>query len=183
MLTMKFLKVFGFPKAYRMLFLLFFLIFSSCKESQKTSDKISIGFSQGLGNHPWRLAMNHSMEIQASLHSEVELDIQKAESSVNKQIQDIQKMIDRKVDVIIISLIDPESLVPVVEKAAAKNIPVILLDRKINSEKYTTYIGADNLEIGKEAANYILSDSKNHKKRKWTLHYWFRQSHRFCPNF
>ncbi len=159
------IKFFRFSKAYGMLFLLFLLVFfSSCKKSQKTSDKITIGFSQGLGNHPWRLAMNHSMEIQASLHSEVELNIQKAESSVNKQVQDIQKMIDRKVDVIIISPIDPKSLVPVVEKAAAKNIPVILLDRKINSEKYTTYIGADNVEIGKEAANYILSDSKNYKK-------------------
>jgi len=116
------IKFFGFLKAYRMLFLLFFLVFFSCRKSQKTSDKISIGFSQGLGNHPWRLAMNHSMEIQASLHSEVELNIQKAESSVNKQVQDIQKMIDRKVDVIIISPIDPESLVPVVEKAAWKQL-------------------------------------------------------------
>lgn len=164
MLIIKFSKAFGFLKAYRALFLLFLLVFFSCKESQKSSDKIRIGFSQGLGNHPWRSAMNHSMEIQASLHSEVELNIQKAENSVSRQVQDIQKMIDRKVDVIIISPIDPESLVPVVEKAAAKNIPVILLDRKINSEKYTTYIGADNIEIGKEAANYILSDSKNYKK-------------------
>lgn len=47
----------------------------------------------------------------------------------------------------------------IVEKTVAKIIPVILLDRKINSEKYTTYVEADNLEIGNEAANYILSDS------------------------
>jgi signal transduction histidine kinase/DNA-binding response OmpR family regulator len=161
MLTIKFIRL---PKAYRMLFLLFFLVFYSCKKSQETPDKISIGFSQGLGNHPWRSAMNHSMEIQASLHSEVDLSIYKAENSVKKQVHDIEKMIINKVDVIIISPIDPQSLLPVVEKAAARNIPVILLDRKINSEKYTTYIGADNIEIGKEAANYILSDSKNYKK-------------------
>lgn len=158
------IKFFSFPETCRILFLLLFLVCFSCRESQKSPDRITIGFSQGLGNHPWRQAMNHSMEIQASLHSEVELNIQKAESSVNKQVQDIQKMIDRKVDVIIISPIDPESVIPVVEKADAKNIPVILLDRKINSEKYTTYIGADNLEIGKQAANYILSDSKTDKK-------------------
>jgi signal transduction histidine kinase/DNA-binding response OmpR family regulator len=164
MSTKKFLKVFGFHQVYRILFFLFFLFLSSCKESRKATDKIVIGFSQGLGNHPWRLSMNHSMEIQASLHSEVELNIDKAEGSVNKQVQDIQKMIDNNLDVIIISPIDPKSLAPVVEKAAFKNIPVILLDRKINSEKYTTYIGADNTEIGKEAANYILADSKIDKK-------------------
>jgi len=164
MSTIKILKAFGFHKVYKILFLLFFLFFASCKESQKTSDNIVVGFSQGLGNHPWRQSMNHSMEIQASLHSEVQLNIHKAEGSVKKQIQDIQDMITQDVDVIIISPIDPQSLVSVVEKAASKNIPVILLDRKINSEKYTTYIGADNIEIGKEAANYILADSKNEKR-------------------
>ncbi len=153
----------GFSKISATLFILL-MILSACKNESGKSDKINIGFSQGLGNHPWRQAMNHAMEIQASLHSEVQLSISKAEGSVKKQIQDIQKMIDSRVDVIIISPIDPNSLIPVVEKAFAKKIPVILVDRKINSDKYATYIGADNIEIGKEAAQYILSDSKNLKK-------------------
>lgn len=147
-----------------LIWLLSLIILSACKDAGERSDKINIGFSQGLGNHPWRQSMNHSMEIQASLHSEVELHISKAEGSVRKQVQDIQTMIGRGVDIIIISPIDPNSLVPVVEKAAAKKIPVILVDRKINSDKYATYIGADNVEIGKEAAQYIISDSKNPKK-------------------
>ncbi|MCT2406078.1 substrate-binding domain-containing protein [Chryseobacterium antibioticum] len=123
-----------------------------------------IGFSQGLGNHPWRDAMNHSMQIQASLHPNIDLTVMKADKSVKKQIADIQKMIDGKADIIIISPIDSQSLVPIVEKAYAKGIPVILLDRKIASEKYTTYIGADNIEIGRSAAKYILSDSKSSKE-------------------
>ncbi|MGC4128128.1 MAG: substrate-binding domain-containing protein [Bergeyella sp.] len=156
-------KMFDFHKVYKIFLLLFFLL-SSCRKSSETADKIVIGFSQGLGNHPWRTAMNRSMEIQASLHQEVELDVEKAEGDVNKQIRDIGKMIDNEVDVIIISPIDRNSLIPVVEKAFSKKIPVILLDRKINSEKYTTYIGADNMEIGRDAANYIISDSKGEKK-------------------
>ena len=56
------------------LFILLILV-TACKDSSKKSDKIVIGFSQGLGNHPWRQAMNHSMEIQASLHSNVQLTI------------------------------------------------------------------------------------------------------------
>ncbi|WP_312824653.1 substrate-binding domain-containing protein [Epilithonimonas sp.] len=162
MSTKKIFIALGFSKISATLLIL--LILSACKNDSGKSDKINIGFSQGLGNHPWRQAMNHAMEIQASLHSEGQLSISKAEGSVKKQIQDIQKMIDSRVDVIIISPIDPNSLIPVVEKAFAKKISVILVDRKINSDKYVTYIGADNIEIGKEAAQYILSDSKNLKK-------------------
>ena len=147
---------------YSFLFSLLFL-FLGCK-NDIGSNKLKIGFSQGLGNHPWREAMNHSMKIQASLYSDIDLRILKAEGSIKKQTEDIQKMIDDKNDVIIISPIDSKSLIPIIEKAYVKNIPVILLDRKIDSDKYTTYIGADNVEIGKEAAKYIISDSKSEKK-------------------
>ena len=143
--------------------LLFSLLFLGCK-NDIGSNKLKIGFSQGLGNHPWRDAMNHSMKIQASLYSDIELKILKAEGSIKKQTEDIQKMIDEKNDIIIISPIDSKSLIPIIEKAYAKNIPIILLDRKIDSDQYTTYIGADNIEIGKEAAKYIISDSKSDKK-------------------
>ena len=163
MSTKKIFIALGFSKISPTLFI-FLMILSACKNDSGKSDKINIGFSQGLGSHPWRQAMNHAMEIQASLHSEVQLSISKAEGSVKKQIQDIQKMIDSRVDIIIISPIEPNSLIPLVEKAYEQKIPVILVDRKINSDKYATYIGADNIEIGKEAAQYILSDSKNLKK-------------------
>ena len=49
---------------------LFFIliVILGCKGPSEQGDKIHIGFSQGLGNHPWRQSMNHAMEIQASLH-------------------------------------------------------------------------------------------------------------------
>jgi len=163
MSTKKIIRTLGFLKISTILFVML-MILSACKNDSGKSDKINIGFSQGLGNHPWRQAMNHAMEIQASLHSEVQLSISKAEGSVKKQIEDIQKMIDSRVDIIIISPIEPNSLIPLVEKAYEQKIPVILVDRKINSLKYNTYIGADNIEIGKQAGQYIISDSKNLKK-------------------
>lgn len=156
-------KMMSLRKISQMIFLLLILT-TACKEKGQKLDQVVIGFSQGLGNHPWREAMNHSMEIQASLHSNVKLEISKADGSVKKQIADIQKMINNHVDVIIISPIEPDLIVPIVKKAHSKKIPVILLDRKINSSDYTTYIGSDNEEIGKEAASYILSDSKGIKK-------------------
>lgn len=162
MFRRKYFKELGMGKVFLWILLSLML---TCKEvSRNKSEKIVIGFSQGLGNHPWRDAMNHSMEIQASLHSNVKLTIFKAENSVKKQISDIERMISNNVDVIIISPIDPNLIIPIVDKAHLKKIPVILLDRKINSSNYTTYIGSDNEEIGEEAAKYILSDSKSFKK-------------------
>ncbi|MCB0470349.1 MAG: substrate-binding domain-containing protein, partial [Flavobacteriaceae bacterium] len=139
--------------------LLFLVSFLACK-SNKNSHKINIAFSQGLGSHPLRTAMNHSMEIQASLHEDVNLAIYKAENNIKKQIEDIQKSIDFNADVIIVSPIDPDSISPIIEKAYEKGIPIIILDRKINSEKYTSYIGADNLKVGNQAGDYIASFAK-----------------------
>lgn len=162
MVKSKYFKNLGMGKVF--LWILLLLMLTCKEEGRNKSEKIVIGFSQGLGNHPWRDAMNHSMEIQASLHSNVNLTIFKAENSVKKQIADIEKMINDNVDAIIISPIEPDLIVPIVKKAYARNIPIILVDRKINSSSYTTYIGADNEKIGIEAANYILSDSKIEKK-------------------
>lgn len=145
------------------LFFSIFILFFNLACNNPEPNKIRIGFSQGLGNHPFRESMNHTMEIQASLHKNVDLEIRKAENDMKRQIADINKMISEKKDVIIISPIDLQLLVPVIERAYQQKIPVILLDRKVNTEKYTTYIGADNTEIGKEAANYIISDSKGVK--------------------
>ena len=147
-------------KIFKLIIISSFFLFLACNQVTNNEDsKIEIGFSQGLGGHPWRSAMNYSMEIQASLHSGVKLNILKANDVVENQISNIQTFINQKVDVIIVSPIDPDALVPVIEKAYDKGIPIILLDRKINSTKYTTYIGADNTEVGRQAAQYITSST------------------------
>ncbi|MGY5354206.1 substrate-binding domain-containing protein [Wenyingzhuangia sp. IMCC45467] len=147
-------------KIFKIIIVTSSILFWACNQTINNEDSnIKIGFSQGLGGHPWRAAMNYSMEIQASLHSEVELTILKADDVVENQIKNIQTFIDKKVDVIIVSPIDPDALVPVIEKAYSSGIPIILLDRKINSNKYTTYIGADNIEVGRQAAQYIASST------------------------
>lgn len=147
-------------KIFKLIIIISSIIFLACNQTTNNKDsEIDIGFSQGLGGHPWRSAMNYSMKIQASLHSEVDLTILKADDVIENQIKNIQTFIDEKVDVIIVSPIDPEALVDIIEKAYDQGIPVILLDRKINSNKYTTYIGADNIEVGRQAAQYIASST------------------------
>jgi signal transduction histidine kinase/DNA-binding response OmpR family regulator len=104
--------------------------------------------------------MNHEMTVEASLHSGVDLTIYNANRKVKKQIQDIEKMIQDKKDIIIVSPFESDSIVPVIEKAVLKGIPVIIVDRKVNTSNYTAYIGADNVEVGRIAAKHIVSLSK-----------------------
>ena len=61
---------------------------------------------------------------------------------------------------LIISANEAAPMTPIVEEAYQKGIPVILVDRKILSDKYTAYIGADNYEIGRAVGNYIASSLK-----------------------
>ena len=139
------------------IYIVFFFIcfFLSC--SYKGSDKIRIGFSQCTSNADWRKSMNYSMKVQASVYSNVDLSIYDGQDDPQNQIADVEEMIKSEMDIIIISPLEPELIVDVVDKAMASGIPVILLDRKINSNNFTAYLGADNIEVGRNAGNYIVS--------------------------
>ena len=132
------------------------LFFISCT-IEKKEEKYKIGFSQCISTDDWRKSMDYEMTVEASLYSEIDLTIFQADGDVEAQKLQIESMIKNNFDVIIISPIEPEALVKTVEKAYAKGIPVIIVDRKINSEKFTTFVGADNLEVGRNAGNYITS--------------------------
>nr|WP_314896346.1 substrate-binding domain-containing protein [uncultured Flavobacterium sp.] len=140
----------------------FICILNSCNSSEGNRKKISIGFSQSIDHDIWRTSMDHAMEVETSLHPEVSLKIYNANRQPKKQILDIEKFIEEKVDVIIVSPFESDSIVPVIEKAKAKGIPVIVVDRKVNTSNYTTYLGADNIEVGRIAGKHIVSLSKGH---------------------
>jgi ABC-type sugar transport system substrate-binding protein/AraC-like DNA-binding protein/CheY-like chemotaxis protein/nitrogen-specific signal transduction histidine kinase len=124
--------------------------------------KITIGFSQSVSNDNWRISMNHAMEVEAALHPEVNLTIYNANREAKKQIQDIEKFIAKKVNVIIVSPFESDSIVPAIEKAKANGIPVIIVDRKANTSNYTAYLGADNTEVGRLAGKHIVSISNGY---------------------
>ncbi|MGO4819009.1 hybrid sensor histidine kinase/response regulator transcription factor [Flavobacterium sp. W22_SRS_FP1] len=142
------------------LILIFVLIQSSCNSSDKEKREISIGFSQSIDHDIWRKSMDHAMEVEAAIHPEINLTIYNANRKASKQISDIQKFIDKKADIIIVSPFESDSIIPVIEKANAIGIPVIIVDRKVNTSNYTAYIGADNVEVGRIAGRHIVSLSK-----------------------
>lgn len=132
---------------------------------QKNHDStIRIGFSQAMLTDDWRRQMDKTMEIEASLHPEVKLQIRDAENNVNKQISDIRRFMDNGVDIIIVSPIESKPLTEVVQESVKKGIPVLVVDRKIDNESYTAYVGADNIEVGRIAAQYMSANSTGNGK-------------------
>lgn len=139
----------------------YFLLLSSCSQGTKDKNAISIGFSQSISeSDSWRKSMDNTMTVEASLHPEIDLTISNANGSTKKQIADIEKMIENHIDVLIVAPYGSDSIVPVIEKAAKKGIPVIIVDRKVNTSNYTAFLGADNVEVGHIAGKYIVSMSK-----------------------
>jgi len=103
----------------------------------------------------WRTQMNNEMLREAFFHNDMEVEIHSTSDNSQEQIDVIEQFISRKVDLIVVAPNEAEPLRPVIEKAFDAGIPVVLIDRKINSNKYTAFIGGDNVEVGRLAGNYV----------------------------
>ncbi|XID92537.1 substrate-binding domain-containing protein [Paenibacillaceae bacterium WGS1546] len=125
--------------------------------SDKGEKKIVIGFSQGTMNHPFRVAMvEQNVKYAQENYKDVEVITTDGENTASKQVSDVESLISRKVDVLVISPLTEDALTPVVKKAMDAGIPVITLDRKVNTE-VTLHIGGNNLALGKTAGEYITN--------------------------
>jgi signal transduction histidine kinase/DNA-binding response OmpR family regulator len=120
----------------------------------KQEKKYRIGFSQCTFGDDWRQTMKKEVERELSFHPGIELIVKDANLSAVKQIAQIQELIDEKVDLLIAIPAEAEPIAPIIEKAYARGIPVILVDRSTLSKNYTAFIGADNYKIGSDAGAY-----------------------------
>ena len=118
-------------------------------------DKYVIGMSQCNLGEPWRVAMNDQIAMAAEKHPEFEVIFADAAQDNSKQIADIENFVQMGVDLIITSPNEATPLTNAVSAAYDAGIPVILLDRKIDGDKYTQFIGADNVDMGRIAGEYV----------------------------
>lgn len=108
--------------------------------------------------------MLKEMQIALSDLDGYKLEVRNANSDNNLQLQQIQELIDKKVDILIISPFESAPITEIAETAYQAGIPTIITDRRILSDKYTCFIGGDNFQIGKNAGEYackyLNSDSR-----------------------
>ena len=128
-------------------------ILMSCTQKHT---RYRIGVSQ-CSDDEWRHKMNNEIVREALFYDGVEVEIRTAKDNNRNQIADIKYFIDKKVDLLIVAPNEAAAITPVVEKAYRQGIHVVVIDRKILSDKYTAFVGADNYEIGKDVGQYILN--------------------------
>ena len=132
------------------------IVLCGCTSSGKQKRHV-IGLSQCMLDDAWREAMINDMRIEASNYDDMEIIIKDAQNNNETQIQQIRDLIRQKVDVLIIPPYQSEPITAVAEEAYRAGIPPIITDRKVNTDQYTSFVGANNYEIGLAAGNYAAN--------------------------
>jgi ribose transport system substrate-binding protein len=116
-----------------------------------------VGFSQSEKEaNPFRIAETQSIKDEAAKLGVKKLLTTNAQSQLPKQISDIQDMLNQGAQLLIIAPLNSDGLEPALQAAAAKHVPVITIDRKLNAtacKDYLTFIGSNFVEQGKRAAD------------------------------
>lgn len=115
---------------------------------------IKLGFSQTGFNHPWRISMNNSILAEVERYNNVSVVMTDGNVDVVKQNSDVDDLIAQGCDAIILSPIDSTALKAAADKAMKANIPLIVLDRDVYTQK-TVFIGQNNIPIGKALGEYM----------------------------
>ena len=132
------------------------LIFLACTDQRP---KYVIGVSQ-CSEDIWRNKLNDELKIGTYFHDGVELRFASADDSDEKQIEQIHQFVRDGIDLLIVAPNQVATVSPAIDEVFDKGIPVIVFDRKTNSEKFTAYIGADNFEMGRLMGEYIATQLK-----------------------
>ncbi|KUL52836.1 MULTISPECIES: ABC transporter substrate-binding protein [unclassified Streptomyces] len=119
----------------------------------------TVGFSQSEKEaNPFRIAETASIKAEAEKRG-VRLLTANAQSQFSKQISDVQDLIAKGADALVIAPLNSDGWEPVLRAASARHIPIVTVDRKINAkacEDYVSFIGSDFVEQGRRAADRMI---------------------------
>lgn len=127
------------------------LLLCSCGNKPR---KYIIGVSQ-CSMDAWREKLNSELQTAEYLNDSIEVRLTSADDDNDSQLSQINYFIDQGVSLLIVSPNQVNTISPALERAQQKGIPVILVDRKTQSKKYTAFIGCDNYLLGKLVGDYI----------------------------
>lgn len=131
-----------------------------------------IGVSQSSLDDAWRRAMVREMRIELSNYDHLDLLVYDAENAPERQIAQVRELAAKGVDILVVSPIEARALTEVTSEAFRSGIPTIVTDRKVLTEDYSVFIGADNYEIGRNAGRYALSVLAPAQKAPRILEIW-----------
>ena len=123
--------------------------------SDSGDKKFVIGVSQGTMNHPFRVAMvDENVKYAEENYPEFECITTDGQNDSATQVQDVEDLLARGIDLLLISPLTSDALTPVCEKAMEQGIPVVTLDRNVECD-VTCFIGAENKPMGVASADKL----------------------------
>jgi len=114
-----------------------------------------IGMSQCNLGEPWRVQMDADVRAAADAYPTLRVIFKDAQNNALTQRAQVEELVEQGVDLIIISPKEAAPLTRPVAEAYQRGIPVIVLDREVQGDQFTTFIGADNVRIGRAAGAWI----------------------------
>ena len=128
-------------------------VLASCSEGKV---KYRIGISQ-CSDDIRRDKQNAELRMGAYFHDNVELKFAAAYDSDERQVEQIDSLVNDGIDLLIVAPNQVQTISPAIDRAYDKGIPVIVFERKTSSQKHTAFISADNYEMGRVMGEYIVS--------------------------
>lgn len=138
-------------RTFRLALLLLVAIVVGCGKPDK---KFVIAVSQ-CSEDVWRDKLNEELKTGEYLNDSIMVKLASSNDDNVLQNKQINQFVDEGVDLLIVSPNQLSAISKAVERAYDRGIPVILYDRKTNSDKYTAFIGCDNYVIGKSMGTFI----------------------------
>lgn len=119
--------------------------------------KYTIGMSQANVAEPYRQRMDDDIKAAAAGVPAFTVNFADAAQDNSKQVEQVDTFLSQRIDLLIISPNEATPLTAPVKRAFDQGIPVLLLDRKVDGDAYTSFIGADNVDIGRRAGRYFAT--------------------------
>lgn len=115
----------------------------------------TIGFAVSTLNNPFFVAMVNGVKSEAKKEG-VTVIVDNGNNDPSTQLNQMQDLIQQKVNAILLNPTDSQSLSSAVKLANTAHIPVITLDRSVSSGTVATFIASDSVQAGKMAADEII---------------------------
>lgn len=138
-------------KLHLIIYVAIIVLLTGCAQKPR---KYVIGVSQ-CSEDIWRDKLNDELKMGEYLNDSLIVKLASSNDDNVLQNKQVNQFIDEGVDLLIVSPNQLSAISKSVERAYDKGIPVILYDRKTNSDKYTAFIGCDNYTIGKSMGTFI----------------------------
>lgn len=138
-------------KLHLIIYVAIIVLLTGCAQQPR---KFVIGVSQ-CSEDIWRDKLNDELKMGEYLNDSLIVKLASSNDDNVLQNKQVNQFVDEGVDLLIVSPNQLSAISKSVERAYDKGIPVILYDRKTNSDKYTAFIGCDNYTIGKSMGTFI----------------------------